>query len=84
MKNVILKFVPAVGMHDHGSIIALFLGVVSLVFDFKMKNVVLRYIPAGGMHHHGSQSLTVGGVYTLEADPTNTYDNNAIAIFKEG
>lgn len=37
-----------------------------------------------GMHHYGPRELRVGCGYRLKREPTNQYDNNAIAVQENG
>ena len=48
-----------------------------------MKKVVIESVYAVAMHHFGKRSLDVGEKYVLKAEPTNAFDKNATAIYKD-
>lgn len=54
--------------------------ILSFLF-IEMKTITLKNIRAVGMHHYGHRELVVGEIYQLNAEPTNPYDHNAIAIY---
>ena len=46
-----------------------------------MKKFVIHDVQVVGMHHYGRRELEVGGVYKVDAEPSNEYDPNAVAIY---
>ena len=48
-----------------------------------MKKVIIEAVNAVAMHHFGKRSLDIGDKYFLKHEPTNSYDKNAVAIYKD-
>ena len=47
-----------------------------------MKKVIIEAVYAVGMHHFGERSLNIGRKYVSKAEPTNSNDKHAVAIYK--
>ena len=47
-----------------------------------MPFVLIRNVEVVGMHHWGSKQLTLSETYRLYAEPNNTEDVNAVAVYE--